>query len=193
MRFHLFVSMGSRFSGLGSFWVSFGVSWEPLLMPGGTHLDFSWATWRLLGRLGWLLGSLREPCGSNLGFSWVTLCKSGHQLGDFVSLRVRFGFFWVSGVWIKSFVLSWEATGWVCGCWWSRFRSRLSYIVNSWIFCWNIVSSFTSNIFVALLVYIMVCVYTHICIYIHYIHVRGAFVGNELLYVCKSSIVIDVV
>ena len=78
--------------------MSFEVSWEALLMPGGTHLDFSWATWRLLGRLGWLLGSLREPCGSNLGFSWVTLCKSGYQLGDFVSLRVRFGFFWVSGV-----------------------------------------------------------------------------------------------
>ena len=63
--------------GLGLILVSFGVSWEPLLEPGGTHLDFSWATWRLLGCLGWLLGSLGEPCGTNLGFSWVTLCLLG--------------------------------------------------------------------------------------------------------------------
>ena len=73
---HIF-SMGSHFSVLGSFWVSFGVSRETLLEPGGTHLDFSWATWRLLGCLGWPLGSLGEPCGTNLGFSWVTLCLLG--------------------------------------------------------------------------------------------------------------------
>ena len=69
--------MGSRFSGLGSFWVSFGVSREPLLQPGGTHLDLSWTTWRVLGCLEWPLGSLGEPCGTNLGFSWVTFCLLG--------------------------------------------------------------------------------------------------------------------
>ena len=69
--------MGSRFSGLGSFGVLFGVSLKPLWEPGGTHLDFSWATWRLLGCFGWLLGSLGEPCGTNLGFSWVTLYPLG--------------------------------------------------------------------------------------------------------------------
>ena len=61
----------------GVFHASFGLVIEPLLEPGGTHLDFSWATWRLLGCLGWLLGSLGEPCGTNLGFSWVTLCLLG--------------------------------------------------------------------------------------------------------------------
>ena len=77
MRFRIVFLMRSCFSGLGSFWVSFGVSREPLLESGGTHLDFSWATWRLLGCLGWPLGSLGEPCGTNLGFSWVTLCLLG--------------------------------------------------------------------------------------------------------------------
>ena len=129
MQFCIFFSMGSHCSVLGSFWVSFWVSRETFLEPGGTHLDFSWATRRLLGCLGWPLGSLGEPRGTNLGFSWVTLCllealwrKSGHQLGDSVSLWVRFGFFWVFGLRIKFFVLSVDATGWVCGYWWSRFR-----------------------------------------------------------------------
>ena len=58
---------------LGAFW---GVSRAPL---GATcnPLGLSWATWRLLGCLGWPLGSLGEPCGTNLGFSWVTLCLLG--------------------------------------------------------------------------------------------------------------------
>ena len=94
---------------LGVFWGFLGA----LLGARGTHWDHSWATWRLLGCLGWLLGSLRDPRGTNLGFSWVALCLLGslvmqiwampHQLGDFVSLGVRFGFFWVSGLRIKSF------------------------------------------------------------------------------------------
>ena len=60
--------------------VLLGVFWglrDPFLEPGGTHLDLSWATWRLLGCLGWPLGRLGEPCGTNLGFSWVTLCLLG--------------------------------------------------------------------------------------------------------------------
>ena len=99
LRFHLVFSMESRFSVLGSFWVSFGVSREPLLEPGGTHLDLSWATWRLLGCLGWPLGSLGErdqfglqlgdfvlswkPCDTNLGISWVTLSPLGSDLASF--------------------------------------------------------------------------------------------------------------
>ena len=118
--------MGSHFSVLGSFWVPFGVSWESFLEPGGTHLDVSWATWRLLGCLGWLLGSLVGPNWASVGWFCAFLealwRKSGHQLGDSVSLGVRFGFFWASGLRIKLFALSLDATGWVCGYWWSRFR-----------------------------------------------------------------------
>ena len=62
---------------LGLFLRSFGVSREPLLESGGTHLGLSWVTLPLLGCLGWPLGSLGEPCGTNLGFSWVTLCLLG--------------------------------------------------------------------------------------------------------------------
>ena len=51
MRFCIVFSMGSRFSGLGSFWVSFGVSQEPLLEPGGP-------TWTSVGALGGFLGVL---------------------------------------------------------------------------------------------------------------------------------------
>ena len=90
MRFCIVFSMGSRFSGLGSFWVSFGVSWEHLWEPGGTHLDFSWATWRLLGCLGWPLGSFVGPIWASVGWLCAFLealwRKSGHQLGDSVSL-----------------------------------------------------------------------------------------------------------
>ena len=114
-----------------------GVFWglrETLLEQGGTHLDFSWATWRLLGCLGWLLGRLGEPCGTNLGFSWVTLCLLGSLVTQIWAsvgwLCLPWGqicFFWVSGLRIKFFALSLDATGWVCGYrevyWWSRFRS----------------------------------------------------------------------
>ena len=96
----------------------FGVSREPLLEPGGTHLDLSWATWRLLGCLGWPLGSLVgalwdqfglqlgdfvpswKPCDANLGISWVTLSPLGSDLASFGS-----------GLRIKFFALSLEATG----------------------------------------------------------------------------------
>ena len=127
MRFHLVCSMRSRFSVLGSFLRSFGVSREPLLEPGGTHWDLSWLTWRLLGCLGWPLGSLVGPIWASVGWICALLealwRKSGHQLGDSVSLGGRFGFFWISGLRIKFFALSLDATGWVCGYWWSRFRS----------------------------------------------------------------------
>ena len=95
-----------------------------------SHSFFHLVSLFRLGCLGWLLGSL----GSLVGPIWASvgwLCaflealwrKSGHQLGDSVSLGVRFGFFWVSGLRIKFFALSLDATGWVCGYWWSRFRS----------------------------------------------------------------------
>ena len=98
--------MGSRFSGLGSFWVFFEVSWEPLLKPGGTRLDLSWLTWRLLGCLGWPLESLGdqfgfqlgdfllswEPCDANLGISWVALFPSGSGLASFGYLLCEWSF-----------------------------------------------------------------------------------------------------
>ena len=119
--------MGSRFSGLGSFWVSFGVSREPLLEPGGTHLDFSWATWQLLGCLGWLLGSLGEPCGTNLGFSWVTLCPLGSLVTQIWAsvgwLCLPWGQIWLLlGIWFANQVFCLIFGCRVCGYWWSRFR-----------------------------------------------------------------------
>ena len=130
LRFHLAFSKGSHFSVLGSFWVHFGVSREPLWEPLGTH----WASVGPLGGFLGVLGGLLEALGSLVGPIWASvgwLCallealwrKSGHQLGDSVSLGVRFGFFWVSGLRIKLFALSLDATGWVCGYWCSRFRS----------------------------------------------------------------------
>ena len=127
MRFHLAFSMRSPFSVLASFWVPFGVSWERLWEPYGTHWSLSWVTLRIPGVLGRSLGSLVEPIWCSVGWLCAFLealwRKSGHQLGDSVSLGVRFGFFWVSGLRIKFFALSLNATGWVCGYWWSRFRS----------------------------------------------------------------------
>ena len=127
MQFCIFFSMGSHCSVLGSFWVSFWVSRETFLEPGGTHLDFSWATWRLLGCLGWPLGSLvgpiwasvgwlcalLKPCDANLGISWVTLSPLGSDLASFGYLVCESSFF----------ALSLDATCWVCGYWCSRFRS----------------------------------------------------------------------
>ena len=111
---------------LGSFLRSFGVSWEALLEPGGTHLGLSCVTLPLL--VSWVASwSLVGPIWASFGWLCAFLealwRKSGHQLGDSVSLGVRFGFFWVSGLRIKFFALSLNATGWFCGYWWSRFRS----------------------------------------------------------------------
>ena len=78
------------------------------------------------GRVG-ALGSLVGPIWASVGWLCALLealwRKSGHHLGDSVSLGVRFGFFWVSGLRIKFFAFSLDATGWVCGYWWSKFRS----------------------------------------------------------------------
>ena len=77
--------------------MSFPVSPEPLWEPRGTHWAFSWATWWLLGCLGWHLGAswdqfgLRlgdfvpswKPCDANLGISWVTLSPLGSDLASF--------------------------------------------------------------------------------------------------------------
>ena len=59
--------MGSRFSDLGSFWVTFEVSWERLWEPRGTHWGLSWVTLRTLGVLGVLLGASWDPSGAQLG------------------------------------------------------------------------------------------------------------------------------
>ena len=108
---------------LGAFWgvprATLGATWNPS-GPQLGHFAASWvswvASWSLVGPIwasvGWLCALLEAL--------WR---KSGHQLGDSVSLGVRFGFFWVSGLRIKFFALSLDATGWVCGYWWSRFRS----------------------------------------------------------------------
>ena len=59
--------MGSPFSGSGSFWVSFGVSWERFWEPHGTHWGLSWVTLRTLGVLDVLLGASWDPSDVQLG------------------------------------------------------------------------------------------------------------------------------
>ena len=136
MRFHIVFSMGSRFWGLGSFWVFFGVSREHLWDLRGTHWSLSWVTLRTLGVLGVLLGASWDPSGAQLGDfvpSWepcvANLCICVvilFPLGSGVASSIL-------GLRIKFFVLSLEATGWVCRYWWSRFRSRLNCIPNGWM------------------------------------------------------------
>ena len=115
LRFRVVFSKGSSMHRLGSFLRSFGVSREPLLEPGGTHLGLSWVTLPLLGCLGWPLGALWDqfglqlgdfvpswkPCDANLGISWVTLSPLGSGLASFGYLVCE----------SSLFVLSLEATG----------------------------------------------------------------------------------
>ena len=112
LRFHLAFSKGSSMHRLGSFLRSFGVSREPLLEPSGTHPGLSWVTLPFLGCLGWPLGSLVGPIWASVGWLCAFLealwRKSGHQLGDSVSLGVRFAFFWVSGLRIMSMRKHWS-------------------------------------------------------------------------------------
>ncbi len=82
MQFCIVLSMGSRFSGLGSFWVSFGVSQEPLLEPGGTHPGFSWVSLPLF----WV------SCDANLGISWATLSPLGSDFASFGYLVCELSF-----------------------------------------------------------------------------------------------------
>ena len=96
-----------------------GVRWDPSGLQLG-HFAASWVSWVA----SWsLVGPIWASVGWLCAFLEALWRKSGHQLGDSVSLGVRFGFFWVSGLRIKFFALSLDATGWVCGYWWSRFRS----------------------------------------------------------------------
>ena len=130
MQFWTFFPWGPTFR----FWAHFGCL---LGSPGSPSWSPVGPIWTSVGPLGGflgVLGGLLGALGSLVGPIWASvgwLCaflealwrKSGHQLGDSVSPGVRFGFFWVSGLRIKFFALSLDATGWVCGYWWSRFRS----------------------------------------------------------------------
>ena len=73
MRFHIVFSMVSRFSGLGSFWVSF----ESLGSTFGSHVAPIEAS---VGPLCGLLvswASSWDPLGTHLVLSWVILCPLG--------------------------------------------------------------------------------------------------------------------
>ena len=127
---------------LGAFWgllgAPLGARWlAPIWTSVGPLGGFLGVLGGLLGALGSLVGPIWASVGWLCVFLEAFWCKSGHQLGDSISLGVRFGFFWVSGLRIKFFALSLDATGWVCGYWSSRFRSRLIYILHGWIFCWG--------------------------------------------------------
>ena len=112
MQFGIVFSMGSPFSVLASFWVPFGVSWERLWEPYGTHWSLSWVTLPLLGCPGRPLGSLLGPIWCSVGWFCALFGalwrKSGHQLDDFVSLGVKFGFFGVFVLWITFFPYLWR-------------------------------------------------------------------------------------
>ena len=154
MRFHIFFHGVSFLQAWAHFGCFLGSPGRPLgatghpLKPQLGHFADSWCPGRPLGSL---LGPIWCSVGwlcALLGALW---CKSGHQLDDFVFLGVKFGFFWVSGLWITPFVLSLEATGWVCGYWFSRFRSRLNYILNGWMlyFTFLMVEYIVDNLFVS--------------------------------------------
>ena len=119
IQFWIVFSMGSCFSVLGPSWSQVGPIWTSVGPLGG----FLGVLGSLLRGLGILVGPIWASVGWLCAFLEALWRKSGHQLGDSVSLGVRFGFFWVSGLRIKFFALSLDATGWVCGYWWSRFRS----------------------------------------------------------------------
>ena len=70
MQFCIYFFHGVPLFGFG---LILGVFWGLLGAPPGARWDPS----GLLGCLGWPLGSLGEPCGTDLGFSWVTLCPLG--------------------------------------------------------------------------------------------------------------------
>ena len=152
------VSLFGRGLILDVFWCLPGAPLDPL-KPQLDHFADSWCPGRPLGSL---LGPIWCSVGWRCALLGAVWRKSGHQLDDFVSLGVKFCFFWVSGLWITLFVLSLEATGWVCRYWWSRFRSRLNYILNGWILACtflmveyivdNLLVSFTITVFMALLV-----------------------------------------
>ena len=127
---HSFFPWGPTFRS----WAHFGCLLGFLGSTFGSQVAPIWTSVGPLGGFLGVLGGLLGALGSLVGPIWVSggwLCaflealwrKSGHQLGDSVSLGVRFGFFWVFVLRIKFFALSLDATGWVCGYWWSRFRS----------------------------------------------------------------------
>ena len=130
MQFCIFFPWGLAFQA----WALFGCLLGSPRSPSWSQVGPIWISVGPLGGFLGVLGGLLGALGSLVGPIWASvgwLCaflealwrKSGHQLGDSVSLGVRFGFFWVSGLRIKFFALSLDATGWVCGYWWSRFRS----------------------------------------------------------------------
>ena len=82
-----------------------------------------------------------------------------------------------SGLWTNLLVLSLEASGWVCGYWRIRFRSRLNYIFNGWVRCRQYM--FFDRI-------LLKCSW-------HHCYVCDAFIGNALSRLCKRSSVIDLV
>ena len=88
---------------LGVFWgflgALLGATWHPL----GPQLGHFADSWRPGRPLGSLLGPIWCSVGSLCAFLAALWRKYGHQLDDFVSLGVRFGLFWVSGLWITFF------------------------------------------------------------------------------------------
>ena len=81
-----------------------GAKWDPS-GPQLGHFAASWVSWVA----SW---SLVGPIWASVGWLCVFLealwRKSGHQLGDSVSLGVRFAFFWVSGLRIMSMRKHWS-------------------------------------------------------------------------------------
>ena len=116
MQFCIFFPWGPTFRS----WAHFGCLLGSPGRPSWSQVGPIWISVGPLGGFLGVLGGFLGALGSLVGPIWASvewLCaflealwrKSGHQLGDSVSLGVRFGFFWVSGLRIKFFALSLDA------------------------------------------------------------------------------------
>ena len=166
---------------LGVFWVSREHLWEPR----GTHWSLSWVTLWTLGVLGVLLGA----SWTHLMFSWVTLCPLW-------SLVVQI----------------WASVGWLCLPWGQIWLLLGIWFVNNavcpifgghWLSSWIFVSA---GLDLGYITFLMVAYFftflmvEWVTTYLYHLHLQCswhcwylciAFVGNELLIVCKCSSLID--
>ena len=144
---------------LGAFWgllgAPLGALWHPL-KPQLGHFADCWCPGRRLGRL---LGPIWCSVGWFCALFGALWRKAGHQLDDFVSLGVKFGFFGVFSLWITFFPYLWSqlvefvdiGSAGLDLVWIALWLNKFFYFLNGWIHD-NLFVSFTLTVFMALLV-----------------------------------------